>query len=199
MEEQQNIQTQQAKEKKGLLKKIGAWFASPDGMQTLRFISAIVAVILVGVICALLGIYMDKDNFLPKERNYALIGACAVELALIFIIAEFFSMQKKLKKSETKGCIDPFTAAFMLGLNSYFLPDFVMRSYFPKSNVLYILLGILLCWLLYLIGAVISEATRLVLRSERHICHICFGTVLCHRVQGESCAVCRPCQHKVSQ
>ena len=151
MEEQQNIQTQQAKEKKGLLKKIGAWFASPDGMQTLRFISAIVAVILVGVICALLGIYMDKDNFLPKERNYALIGACAVELALIFIIAEFFSMQKKLKKSETKGYIDPFTAAFMLGLNSYFLPDFVMGSYFPKSNVLYILLGILLCWLLYLI------------------------------------------------
>ena len=98
MEEQQNIQTQQAKEKKGLLKKIGAWFASLDGMQTLRFISAIVAVIMVGVICALLGIYMDKDNFLPKERNYALIGACAVELALIFIIAEFFSMQKKLKK-----------------------------------------------------------------------------------------------------
>ena len=155
MEKQQNIQTQQAKDKKGLLKKIGAWFASPDGMQTLRFISAIVAVIMVGVICALLGIYMDKDNFLPKERNYALIGACAVELALIFIIAEFFSMQKKLKKSETKGYIDPFTAAFMLGLNSYFLPDFVMGSYFPKSNVLYILLGILLCWLLYLIGAVI--------------------------------------------
>lgn len=155
MEEQQNIQTQQAKDKKGLLKKIGAWFASPDGMQTLRFISAIAAVILVGVICALLGIYMDKDNFLPKERNYALIGACAVELALIFIIAEFFSMQKKLKKSETKGCIDPFTAAFMLALNSYFLPDFVMKSYFPKSNVLYILLGISLCWLLYLIGAVI--------------------------------------------
>lgn len=155
MEEQQNIQTQQAKEKKGLLKKIGAWFASPDGMQTLRFISAIAAVILVGVICALLGIYMDKDNFLPKERNYALIGACAVELALIFIIAKFFSMQKKLKKSETKGCIDPFTAAFMLALNSYFLPDFVMKSYFPKSNVLYILLGISLCWLLYLIGAVI--------------------------------------------
>ena len=155
MEEQQNIQTQQAKDKKGLLKKIGAWFASPDGMQTLRFISAIAAVIAVGVICALLGIYMDKDNFLPKERNYALIGACAVELALVFIIAKFFSMQKKLKKSETKGCIDPFTAAFMLGLNSYFLPDFVMGSYFPKSNVLYILLGILLCWLLYLIGAVI--------------------------------------------
>lgn len=102
MEEQQNIQTQQAKEKKGLLKKIGAWFASPDGMQTLRFISAIVAVIAVGVICALLGIYMDKDNFLPKERNYALIGACAVELALIFIIAEFFSMQKKLKKERNK-------------------------------------------------------------------------------------------------
>ena len=125
--------------------------------------------------------YMDKDNFLPKERNYALIGACAVELALIFIIAKFFSMQKKLKKSETKGYIDPFTAAFMLGLNSYFLPDFVMGSYFPKSNVLYILLGILLCWLLY------------------HICHICFGTVLCHRDQGESCSVCRPCQHKVSQ
>lgn len=71
MEKQQNIQTQQAKEKKGLLKKIGTWFASPDGMQTLRFISAIVAVIAVGVICALLGIYMDKDNFLPKERNYA--------------------------------------------------------------------------------------------------------------------------------
>lgn len=155
MEKQQNIQTQQAKEKKGLLKKIGTWFASPDGMQTLRFISAIVAVIAVGVICALLGIYMDKDNFLPKERNYALIGACAIELALIFIIAKFFSIQKKLKKSETKGCIDPFTAAFMLGLNSYFLPDFVMGSYFPKSNVLYILLGILLCWLLYLIGAVI--------------------------------------------
>ena len=148
MEEQQNIQTQQAKDKKGLLKKIGAWFASPDGMQTLRFISAIAAVIAVGVICALLGIYMDKDNFLPKERNYALIGACAVELALVFIIAKFFSIQKKLKKSETKGCIDPFTAAFMLGLNSYFLPDFVMGSYFPKSNVLYILLGILLCWLL---------------------------------------------------
>lgn len=155
MKEQQNIQAQQAKDKKGLLKKIGAWFASPDGMQTLRFISAIAAVIAVGVICALLGIYMDKDNFLPKERNYALIGACAVELALVFIIAKFFSMQKKLKKSETKGCIDPFTAAFMLGLNSYFLPDFVMGSYFPKSNVLYILLGILLCWLLYLIGAVI--------------------------------------------
>lgn len=155
MEKQQNIKTQQAKEKKGLLKKIGAWFASPDGMQTLRFISAIAAVIAVGVICALLGIYMDKDNFLPKERNYALIGACAVELALVFIIAKFFSIQKKLKKSETKGCIDPFTAAFMLGLNSYFLPDFVMGSYFPKSNVLYILLGILLCWLLYLIGAVI--------------------------------------------
>ena len=155
MKEQQNIQTQQAKDKKGLLKKIGAWFASPDGMQTLRFISAIAAVIAVGVICALLGIYMDKDNFLPKERNYALIGACAIELALIFIIAKFFSIQKKLKKSETKGYIDPFTAAFMLGLNSYFLPDFVMGSYFPKSNVLYILLGILLCWLLYLIGAVI--------------------------------------------
>lgn len=30
----------------------------------------------------------------------------------------------------------------------------------------------------------IPKATRLVLRSERHICHICFGTVLCHRVQG---------------
>ena len=56
MKEQQNIQTQQAKDKKGLLKKIGAWFASPDGMQTLRFISAIVAVIAIGVICALLGI-----------------------------------------------------------------------------------------------------------------------------------------------
>lgn len=129
MKEQQNIQTQQAKEKKGLLKKIGAWFASPDGMQTLRFISAIA----VGVICALLGIYMDKDNFLPKERNYALIGACAVELALVFIIAKFFSIQKKLKKSETKGCIDPFTAAFMLGLNSYFLPDFVMGHIFQRA------------------------------------------------------------------
>ena len=34
LKEQQNIQTQQAKDKKGLLKKIGAWFASPDGMQT---------------------------------------------------------------------------------------------------------------------------------------------------------------------
>ena len=54
MEKQQNIQTQQAKDKKGLLKKIGAWFASPDGMQTLRFISAIDAVKMVGVICALL-------------------------------------------------------------------------------------------------------------------------------------------------
>lgn len=155
MEEKENIQTKQAEEKKGLLKRVKAWFASPNGMQTVRFVSAIAAVIVVGVICALLGVYMDKDNFLPKERNYALIGACAVEAVLIFVIAEFFSMQKKLKKSETKGFIDPFTAAFMLGLNSYFLPDFVMGSYFPKSNVLYILLGILLCWLLYLIGAVI--------------------------------------------
>lgn len=155
MEEKENIQTKQAEEKKGLLKRVKAWFASPNGMQTVRFVSAIAAVIVVGVICALLGIYMDKDNYLPKERNYALIGACAVELALIFIIAEFFSMRKKLKKSEEKGGINPFTAAFMLGLNSYFLPDFVMGSYFPKSNVLYILLGILLCWLLYLIGAVI--------------------------------------------
>lgn len=108
MEEQQNIQTQQAKEKKGLLKKIGAWFASPDGMQTLRFISAIAAVILVGVICALLGIYMDKDNFLPKERNYALIGACAVELALIFIIAEFFLNAKEAEKERNKRLHRPF-------------------------------------------------------------------------------------------
>ena len=36
MEKQQNIQTQQAKEKKGLLKKIGTWFASPDGMVSHR-------------------------------------------------------------------------------------------------------------------------------------------------------------------
>lgn len=91
------------KGEKRLAEKIGTWFASPDGMQTLRFISAIVAVIAVGVICALLGIYMDKDNFLPKERNYALIGACAIELALIFIIAKFFSIQKKLKRAKQKA------------------------------------------------------------------------------------------------
>ncbi len=79
-----------------------------------RFISFIAAVIAVESSAALLGsTYMDKDNFLPKERNYALIGACAVELALVFIIAKFFSMQKKkLKKSETKRLHRPFHGGF---------------------------------------------------------------------------------------
>ncbi len=81
-------------------------------MQTLRFISAIAAVIAVGVICALLGIYMDKDNFLPKERNYALIGACAVELALVFIIAKIFLNAKKLKKERNKRLHRPFHGGF---------------------------------------------------------------------------------------
>lgn len=156
MEEKNNVPAEeQVAEKGGVIKKIKGWFASPDGMQTLRFVSALAAIVIIGVMMSLIGVYMDKENYLPKERNYALIAACFIDLALIFIIAEFFTMTGRLKKSETKGGIDPFTAAFMLGLNSYFLPDFVMKSYFPKSNVLYILLGILLCWLLYLIGAVI--------------------------------------------
>lgn len=156
MEEKNNVHAEeQVAEKGGVIKKIKGWFASPDGMQTLRFVSALAAIVIIGVMMSLIGVYMDKENYLPKERNYALIAACFIDLALIFIIAEFFTMTGRLKKSETNGGIDPFTAAFMLGLNSYFLPDFVMKSYFPKSNVLYILLGILLCWLLYLIGAVI--------------------------------------------
>ena len=154
MEEQNNTSTQTA-EKVGLPARIKGWFASPDGMQTVKFVSAAAAVIIIGVIITLLGVYTDKENFLPKERNIALIAACAVDLLLIFIIAEYFTMNSRLKKSEEKGGIDPFTAAFMLALNSYFMPDLVMGSYFPKSNFLYVILGILLCWLLYLVGSVI--------------------------------------------
>lgn len=156
MEEKNNVPAvEQVAEKGGVVKKIKGWFSSPDGMQTLRFVSALAAIVIIGVMMSLIGVYMDKENYLPKERNYALIAACFIDLALIFIIAEFYIMTGRLKKSETKGGIDPFTAAFMLGLNSYFLPDFVMGSYFPKSNFLYIVLGILLCWLLYLAGSVI--------------------------------------------
>ena len=143
MEEQNNTTTQTA-EKAGLSARIKGWFASPDGMQTLKFVSAVASFIIIGIIITLIVNY-----------NSSIIIALIIDILLSFLLGEYFIMAGRLKKSETKGCIDPFTAAFMLALNSYFLPDFVMRSYFPKSNVLYILLGILLCWLLYLIGAVI--------------------------------------------
>ena len=143
MEEQNNTTTQTA-EKAGLSARIKGWFASPDGMQTLKFVSAVASFIIIGIIITLIVNY-----------NSSIIIALIIDILLSFLLGEYFIMAGRLKKSETKGCIDPFTAAFMLALNSYFLPDFVMKSYFPKSNVLYILLGILLCWLLYLIGAVI--------------------------------------------
>lgn len=143
MEEQNNTTTQTA-EKAGLSARIKGWFASPDGMQTLKFVSAVASFIIIGIIITLIVNY-----------NSSIIIALIIDILLSFLLGEYFIMAGRLKKSETKGYIDPFTAAFMLALNSYFLPDFVMGSYFPKSNVLYILLGILLCWLLYLIGAVI--------------------------------------------
>ncbi|WP_456031998.1 LTA synthase family protein [Ruminococcus sp.] len=146
MEEKNNVSMEKLVAKKGgVFKKIKGWFTSPNGMQTVRFFSGICCIVIGSIIFVLLRSY-------TTER---FIFSFALDFTLMFSFAEFFIMTGRLKKSETKGFIDPFTAAFMLGLNSYFLPDFVMGSYFPKSNVLYILLGILLCWLLYLIGAVI--------------------------------------------
>lgn len=108
MEEQNNTTTQTA-EKAGLSARIKGWFASPDGMQTLKFVSAVASFIIIGIIITLIVNY-----------NSSIIIALIIDILLSFLLGEYFIMAGRLKKSETKGYIDPFTAAFMLALNSYF-------------------------------------------------------------------------------
>lgn len=129
-------------------------FKSPNGVQTSGFFCAITGIILQGVTMTLVVIYGDKECFSAKYRNYALIGACLIELAVILLLAKFFGIRKELRAGAVKGEINSLFAAFILAVNSYLLPDLVMMSYFPKSNALYILLGILLCFLIYLPGII---------------------------------------------
>ncbi|WP_295207601.1 LTA synthase family protein [Ruminococcus sp.] len=152
---------------KSRFRKLFDKFDTQNGRQNLSFVFGMLTIILIGTVITLVRVYMDSDGFDSFTRNIALGAACVADIGIVFTLSRFILLRKDMRKRRKSadsdsgdttpaiGRADPFIASVLLAVNSYLLPDFVMFSYFPKANVIYILLGILLCWLFYLVGIIL--------------------------------------------
>lgn len=67
------------------------------------------------------------------------------------------------KKCSDKVEISPLAAALVMGFSSYIMPDIVMGSYFPKSSILYTLMGFLLSMSFFFLALVIPINPKILL------------------------------------
>ncbi len=94
--------------------------------------------------------------YVKKTQHIYMIYMLLYILAALLI---FFGIVLKPRNKET--AISPIPAAVLLAADSYVLPDLIMGSYFPKSSMVYVLMGLLLCLVFYMLAVTVPISPKI--------------------------------------
>ncbi|MGN0593896.1 MAG: sulfatase-like hydrolase/transferase [Hominimerdicola sp.] len=99
------------------------------------------------------GIY-NEDMWHPKFCLFISIVCLLISILGVWAIINF-------RKGKGKLSLNRYYISVLLAVNSAFLPEFVMDCYPMKSNIIYNILGIFLCLILYLMGSLIFQKPKI--------------------------------------